>query len=57
MHPKKAPGSDVKTSLFYQHYWSLVGNYVMQTVLDDLNLGLSPPNLNDTHIVLDHPKG
>ena len=38
--------------LFYQHYWSLVGNCVVQTVLNFLNHGILPPNFNKTHIVL-----
>lgn len=37
--------------LFYQHYWSLVGNCVVQTVLDFLIHGVLPPNFNKTHIV------
>ena len=27
--------------LFYQHYWSLVGNYITKIVLDFLNHGLA----------------
>ena len=38
--------------LFYQHYGSLVGNCVVQTVLNFLNHGIRPPNFNKTHIVL-----
>jgi len=37
MHPKKSPGPDGIPPLFYQHYWSLVGNYVTKSVLDFLN--------------------
>lgn len=37
--------------LFYQHYWSLVSNCVVQTVLDFLIHGVLPPNFNKTHIV------
>ena len=52
MHPKKSPDLDGMPPLFYQHYWSLVGTYVTQTVLDFLNHGTLPPKFNETHIVL-----
>ena len=50
--PKKEIGLDGIPPLFYQHYWSLVGNCVTQVVLDFLNLGIVSPNFNGTHIVL-----
>ena len=52
MHPKKALGLDGMSPLFYQHYWSLVGNCVTQTILDFLNHGIAPANFNETRITL-----
>ena len=52
MHPKKSPRPDGMPSFFYQHFWSLVGDYVTKTVLDFLNHGITPPNFNETHVVL-----
>ena len=52
MHPKKSLGPNGMPSLFYQHYWSLVGNCVTETVLDFLNHGIIPPKFNETHVVL-----
>ena len=43
MHLKKAPGPDDMPLFFYQHYWSLVGNCVTQTIVDFLNHGIAPP--------------
>ena len=45
MHPKTSPCPNGMPPLFYQHYWSLVGNCVTQTVHDF-------PNLNETPVVL-----
>ena len=52
MHPKKSPGPNGIPLLFYQHYWSLVGNCITQTILDFLNHGIIPPKFNETHVVL-----
>ena len=52
MHPKKSPSPNGMLPLFYQHYWSLVGNCVTQTILDFLNHGIIPPKFNETHVVL-----
>ena len=52
MHPKEARDPDNMPHLFYQHYCSLVGNYVTKTVLDFLNHGISPPKFNEMHVVL-----
>ena len=38
--------------LFFQHFWTTSGEMVTKTVLDFLNLHISPPNFNETHIVL-----
>ncbi|XP_075650222.1 uncharacterized protein LOC142620797 [Castanea sativa] len=52
MYPLKAPGPDGMPPLFFQHFWPMVSEVVVRTVLEFLNFGLSPPNFNDTHIVL-----
>ena len=52
MYPLKALGPDGIPHLFFQHFWSTSGMVVTKTVLDFLNLGISPPNFNDTHITL-----
>ena len=52
MHPKKSPGPDGMPPLFYQHFWSLTSECVTKTILDFLNLGIIPPNFNETYIVL-----
>ena len=52
MFPLKAPGPNDMPPLFYQHFWSTCRRVVCRTVLDFLNLGTSPPNFNQTHVVL-----
>ena len=52
MRLKKSSGPNNISHLFYQHYWSLVGNYVTEIVLDLLNHGISPPKFNEMHVVL-----
>jgi len=52
MHPKKSPGPNGMPPLFYQHFWSLSGECVTKAVLDYLNLGITPPKFNKTHIIL-----
>ena len=52
MHSTTTPGLDGMPPLFYQKFWSLSGNCIAQAVLDFLNHGITPPNFNDTHIVL-----
>ena len=52
MYPLKAPGPDGMPPLFFQHFWPTCGDVVSKTVLDFLNQGISPPNFNETHIVL-----
>ena len=52
MYPLKAPGSDGMPPLFFQHFWSKVSGEVTTIVLDFLNLGISPPKFNETHIML-----
>ena len=52
MYPLKAPSLDGMSPLFFRHFWSTTGNMVTKIVLDFLNSGVSPPNFNDTYIVL-----
>ena len=52
MHSKKSPSPNGMPPFFYQHFWSLSGECVTNAVLDFLNLGIIPPNFNETHIVL-----
>lgn len=52
MYPLKAPGPDSMPPLFFQRFWSMVGNTVTKTILDFLNFGVTPPKFNETHIVL-----
>ena len=52
MHPTKASGSDGMCALFYQKYWSIIGEDVTTTLLDILNKGGNVGDLNQTYIVL-----
>lgn len=52
MYHLKAPGPDGMPPLFFQHFWSYVGNVVTKFVLDFLNSSIIPPSFNATHIVL-----
>ena len=52
MYPLKTPSPDGMPPLFYQHFWSTCERVVCKTVLDFLNHGVSPPNFNQTHVVL-----
>ena len=52
MHMLKALGPDGMPPLFYQHFWSNIGDVVTKTILDFLNNGVAPHKFNETHIVL-----
>ena len=50
MEPLKAPGLDGLPSLFFQHYWQLVGDDVTEAVLSCLTSSVIPPSINRTFI-------
>lgn len=52
MYPLKALSPDGMPSIFFQYFWSTSEAVVTKMVLDFLNHGISPPNFNETHIVL-----
>ena len=52
MAPLKSPGLDGMPPIFYQHYWSLVGNDVVDDILYFLNSGNLPPSLCHSFITL-----
>ena len=52
MAPLKAPGPDGMPPLFYQHFWSTLGNDVSQSILHFLNSATLPEHLNHTFISL-----
>ena len=52
MYPLKALGPDGMPLIFFHHFWNTCGAVVTTTVLEFHNHGMSPPNFNETHIVL-----
>ena len=52
MKPNKAPGPNGFTAGFYQLHWELMGNDITVAVLEFLNGGALPEDLNSTTIVL-----
>ena len=52
MHPKKAPGPDGMTALFYQHSWHVIKKDVVEMVNNFLLTGNMDPCLNTTNICM-----
>ena len=52
MYPLKSPCSDGMPPLFYQYFWHVVGDSVVNYVINFLNTSVAPPNFHDTYIVL-----
>ena len=52
MKPTTAPGPDDMPPLFYQSFWSLIGEDICSTVLDCLNNCKIPKEINCTNITL-----
>lgn len=56
MAPLKAPSPDGMPLIFYQHYWSLIGDDVSLAVLSCLNSGTLLTSLNHTYIIVSKRK-
>ena len=52
MEPTKALGPDGMNAFCCQKFWHIVGDDVINAVLDFLNNGIMEPDFNYTHIVL-----
>ena len=52
MAPLKAPGPDGMPPIFFQHYWSSIGDDVVKAVLSCLNSNHISSGLNHTFIAL-----
>lgn len=55
MHPIKAPRPESMSPIFFHQYWDIVGRDVVNCVLEALNSGVMPVNLNETYICI-NPK-
>lgn len=52
MHPRKAPGPDGMAALFFLNYWDIIGPAVSGAMIEALNTGTIPNQLNHTFITL-----
>lgn len=52
MYHNKALGLDGMSPLFFLNYWDIIGQAVTVAVVNALNSGIIPPNLNHTFITL-----
>lgn len=52
MKSTAAPGPDGMPALFYQSYWEVIGNDIIDYVLKILNHNGDPGNINHTHLCL-----
>ena len=52
MHPSISPGLDGMSPFFFQMYWNIVGDDVIEVVLSVLSSGHMLHKMNYTHIVL-----
>ena len=52
MHPTKTPGPDGMSPIFYQKYWDIIGNSIIDYVLNTFKLVVMSSGLNDTYICL-----
>lgn len=52
MHPTKAPDSNGMPPLFFQCHWHIVDPSITKALLDALNLGQIPKDLNHTYFTL-----
>lgn len=52
MHPIKSLGPDSMSPIFCQKYWNIVGQNVSDCILNILNNGVMPLEMNETHICL-----
>ncbi|KAL5574518.1 hypothetical protein UlMin_016217 [Ulmus minor] len=52
MAPTKSPGADEMLAIFYQSFWSVVGEEVTEACLGFTNRGLPLGNINETIITL-----